>query len=339
MKHNKFLLGFALLLSVNSHAQDCVTNIENVNLNGLFLNQNVDNLSKNLGLAIYKHPPTDQKSDGTITFENSEVSTYEFINHATLGKVEIGNIAYNPSTNKVTAYYFKVDKYLSEGIPNSNINSEKILNYLRIPKSNWVKNTDIDYKTDIDLTYQCDAYNIEFYDSDFHGSYMVTITGKDSKDYNTQTTQLPVDYHFKAIDLLQRDNQKKLLDDNTKPVSIYELVKNDMIFSLKLKKVFLDKLNLEVENFDMTTELDLSDIKDDVITFYMYQKNEEYKGQHLTAYIAYAPKSNDILVVTTDDNDKLKIYGEKTYSLVQALVKSDNFPVEHAKDIKFDSYY
>ena len=37
------------------------------------------------------------------------------------------------------------------------------------------------------------------------------------------------------------------------------------------------------------------------------------------------------------NNHKIKI--ELGSTLVQALVKSDNFPVEYAKDINFDSYY
>ena len=337
MKLNLLAL-VVLILSTKLYAKDCISDVQKVNLNGIYINQNVDEIPKTTSTMIFKKPSVDIPTEGTLMFKDKNDSFGLDLQHSVLGNIYINWVSFNVKNNKVISYSFDINKYL-----NKKIKDDQIFNYIGIPKNEWVKSS-INYGKDsgenLEYSYVCDAYRIVLDDSEYNDKYTVSLYGNNSSDYQIKPVLLPIDYHFKAIDLLNRENQKKYLDDNSQLISIYEISRDDPVFFLKLRKVFLDKLNLDIEKFDMTSIFQLSDIKDDVLTFYMYQKNETYLGQRLTAYIAYAPKSNDILVVTTNDtNNQVKIYGEKTYLLVEALVKSKNFPVELSNKVKPDSFY
>lgn len=316
MRHN--FLTFIVLsssiatMSLSAHASECIIPVKKIGIGGLYLNQNVNEFASKTGLLIEKKLPEGNSKEGSIEFKDFDK---RYIQNTPLGEISLTILGYDVANNTISSFSINT-------IDLDDDTKEKILKVIGIPVGYWKKNSDDN------LEYSCSDYRLEIVGDEAHGYGLLGYTKAADNFYPTVLTK----YHFTAKDLLNKKNQQALLSDDSEGVTIADIYDDDPMFRNKLDKIFLNKLGLSMDSFDMQTGLEPSHIvRGSYIVTTMWQKNEFHNNTQLTVYLAYDPTINELLVLSVDDNGQGKLYGDKTATLAEAMVKFEDFPLSYAE--------
>lgn len=182
------------------------------------------------------------------------------------------------------------------------------------------------------VTYLCDDYEVVVRKDDSRGELALILMSSLSEMYNSDSTNIEEKHRFTAKQLSTNKVQNRIAAENIS-YSGYDLYENDSLFKTRFNEVFLNKLKLKIDDFDMSEALDATNFINGTLATYFWQKNKYYKDTHLTVYVAYESYNNHMLVVAKDSDDNVKIYGDKDSSLISAIIKSPSFPLEIASKI------
>jgi|GEM_PF-6933834 len=310
---------YLLLLPSLSWGASCVVPPERIELGGMSPGQSItDFVSKQKGRVIVRRFEEDGESrEGRLEFKDN--NNYTTI--AGIGEVFIGYIAFNVDKNQITSFSLAPTDYLDdlEDIRKALIYKTGIPEYL------W--QTD---KKDHGLyRYLCEYYEVDINQDDDRGEISIVLKSSFSESYNFIERK----YNFTAAQFITPKVQKRLLSEGIN-YDNYELYNNDSLFRSRLDEVFLNKVGLKIDDFDMGRVLSARDITNGILTTNFYQKYESFKNTKIDMYIAYQTYNNHMLVVSKDTNDNIKVYGDKDPLLISAIVKSVDFPIEFASKIK-----
>lgn len=311
---------FLFLLPSLSWGATCVVPIEKMDLDGMRLGQSVSDFSsKHKGMAIVKVlDEYGESREGRLEFKDFNNNYKKF---SGIGPMFIGHIAYNKDEDEITSFSIAPMDY---SLSLSSIRN-KFMNKVNIPQSLWVN----DKEKYGEYRYLCDDYEVKINQNDDRGEISLILRSSLSEEYNL----IEIKYSFSAMQFITPKVQKQILNEGIE-YSNYDLYSNDPLFRSRLNEVFFKRAGLEIEDFDMGSGLSARDITDGIITTSFYQKNESSFKTKLDMYIAYQPYNNHMLVVIKDTDDNIKVYGNKDKLLISAMIKSREFPINLASNIK-----
>lgn len=181
-------------------------------------------------------------------------------------------------------------------------------------------------------TYLCDDYEVVVRKDDSRGELAVLLRSNLSEMYNPDSSNIKEKHRFTAKQLATNKVQNRIAAEYIS-YSGYDLYENDSLFRTRFNEVFLNKLKLKIDDFDMSEALDATNFINGTLATYFWQKNKYYKDTQLTVYVAYESYNNHMLVVSKDSDNNVKVYGDKDSSLITAIIKSPSFPLEIASKI------
>lgn len=210
-----------------------------------------------------------------------------------------------------------------------NINKEKdiLISKTGIPSKYWVADNNQGQ-----YTYLCDDYEVVVRKDDSRGELALILMSSLSEMYNSDSTNIEEKHRFTAKQLSTSKVQNRIAAEYIS-YSGYDLYENDSLFRTRFNEVFLNKLKLKIDDFDMSEALDATNFINGTLATYFWQKNKYYKDTQLTVYVAYESYNNHMLVVSKDSDNNVKVYGDKDSSLITAIIKSPSFPLEIASKI------
>lgn len=210
-----------------------------------------------------------------------------------------------------------------------NIDLEKdvLISKTGIPRKLWMIDS-----SQSQYTYSCEDYEVVVRKDDSRGELALILVSSLSEMYNPDSTNIKEKYNFTARQLLTNKVQNRIAVEDIS-YSGYDLYENDSLFRTRFDEVFLNKLKLNIDDFDMGEGLNANNIINGTLATYFWQKNKYYKDTQLTVYVAYESYNNHMLVVTKDSYNNVKMYGDKDSSLISPIIKSPNFPLEIASKV------
>ena len=205
-----------------------------------------------------------------------------------------------------------------------NINKEKdiLISKTGIPSKLWVTDSSQEQ-----YTYLCDDYEVVVQKDDSRGELALLFKSNLSEMYNPDSSNIKEKHNFTAKQLSTSKVQNRIAAEYIS-YSGYDLYENDSLFRTRFNEIFLNKLKLKIDDFDMAEGLDSSNVINGTLATYFWQKNKYYKNTQLTVFVAYESYNNHMLVVAKDSNNNVKVYGDKDNSLISAIIKSPSFPLE-----------
>lgn len=309
---------YLLLLPSLSWGSTCVIPSENLNLIGVWPQQSLkDFTSEQKGRAIVKEfRESGESREGSLEFKSFDENYREI---SGIGKVFIGHISFNVDREQITS----VSIMPQDPVDDLTNTRKKLMDKLKIPQQLWITN---DYGN---YSYLCEDYEAEINQNDDRGEISLILRSSFSENYNP----IEIIYTFTAMQFITPKVQKRIMNEGIE-YSNYDLYTNDPLFRSRLQEVFFEKVGMTIDDFDMGHVLTARDITDSILTTNFYQKNEGKGASKLDMYIAYQTYNNHMLVVTKDQNNNIKSYGDKDSLLISALVKSEAFPIEHVSRVR-----
>lgn len=101
--------------------------------------------------------------------------------------------------------------------------------------------------------------------------------------------------------------------------SNHDILAADKILNLNIKLQLSNFGDLSLKDFDMGECLSTESVNNGILTTKFWQKNKAFKGQSLSAYLAYKPNAHRLLIAITDDDLNVYLIGDKDADLRKSI--------------------